>query len=72
MEFWLIKLVFLDAVQFLANKQLMLPLTRYVMVDIDDVFVGVSRLTKDDVTALVNSQDRLAEQVKGNCIHRIY
>jgi len=65
MEFWLIKLVFLDAVQFLANKQLMLPLTRYVMVDIDDVFVGVSRLTKDDVTALVDSQDRLAEQVKG-------
>ena len=43
----------------------MIPLTRYVLVDIDDIFVGSARLTKPDVTALVESQNRLEEHIKG-------
>ena len=42
----------------------MIPLTRYVLVDIDDIFVGSARLTKPDVTALVESQARLEEYIK--------
>jgi hypothetical protein len=42
-----------------------IPLTRYVLIDIDDIFVGSARLTQKDVTALVESQQRLATLVKG-------
>lgn len=38
--FWLHKLVFVDAVAFLTGKRLSLSLERYVLVDIDDIFVG--------------------------------
>lgn len=62
---WLVKLLLLDAIKFLSNEQITLPLTRYVLVDIDDIFVGISRLTKDDVLALVQSQARLAEYIRG-------
>lgn len=38
--FWLHKLVFVDAVAFLTGKRLSLSLERYILVDIDDIFVG--------------------------------
>lgn len=38
--FWLHKLVFVDAVAFLTGKRLSMSLERYVLVDIDDIFVG--------------------------------
>ena len=62
---WLVKLVFIDAVQWLANRQLVIPLTRYIMVDIDDIFVGKNRLRADDVDALIASQNRIADSVTG-------
>lgn len=40
LAFWLHKLVFVDAVAFLTSKRLSLSLDRYVLVDIDDIFVG--------------------------------
>ncbi|XP_074194673.1 bifunctional heparan sulfate N-deacetylase/N-sulfotransferase 4 isoform X2 [Rhinolophus sinicus] len=40
LSFWLHKLVFLDAVSFLSGDRLTLSLDRYVLVDIDDIFVG--------------------------------
>lgn len=40
LNFWLHKLVFVDAVTFLSAKRLSLSLDRYVLVDIDDIFVG--------------------------------
>lgn len=40
LNFWLHKLVFVDAVSFLTGKRLSLPLDRYILVDIDDIFVG--------------------------------
>eukprot|EP00061_Rhincodon_typus_P010285 g34468.t1 len=51
MNFWLHKLVFVDAVSFLTGKKLSLPLDRYILVDIDDIFVGKegTRMKTEDV-----------------------
>lgn len=62
---WFIKLFLLDAMHYLSSGNISLPLTRYIMVDIDDVFVGVTRFTKDDVHALIESQERLDDLVPG-------
>jgi len=53
-EFWLHRLVFLDALSFLTRGQLSQPLDRFILVDVDDIFVGRSgvRLTEADVTVL--------------------
>lgn len=40
LNFWLHKLVLVDAVSFLTGKRLSLALERYILVDIDDIFVG--------------------------------
>ncbi|KAB1282410.1 Bifunctional heparan sulfate N-deacetylase/N-sulfotransferase 3 [Camelus dromedarius] len=40
LNFWLHKLIFIDAVSFLSGKRLTLSLDRYILVDIDDIFVG--------------------------------
>ncbi|CDQ71450.1 unnamed protein product [Oncorhynchus mykiss] len=40
LNFWLHKLVFVDAVGFLSGKRLSLSLERHLLVDIDDIFVG--------------------------------
>lgn len=40
LAFWLHKLVFVDAVAFLTGKRLSMSLERYILVDIDDIFVG--------------------------------
>lgn len=51
LNFWLHKLVFVDAVAFLTGKRLALPLDRYILVDIDDIFVGKegTRMKVEDV-----------------------
>ena len=50
-EFWLHRVLFLDALSFLSHGQLSLPLDRYIVVDIDDVFMGRTglRVTEADV-----------------------
>uniref|UniRef100_A0A8D0ZTJ2 [heparan sulfate]-glucosamine N-sulfotransferase n=1 Tax=Sus scrofa TaxID=9823 RepID=A0A8D0ZTJ2_PIG len=40
LNFWLHRLIFIDAISFLSGKRLMLSLDRYILVDIDDIFVG--------------------------------
>ncbi|KFO29191.1 Bifunctional heparan sulfate N-deacetylase/N-sulfotransferase 4 [Fukomys damarensis] len=40
LNFWLHKLIFIDAISFLSRKRLTLSLDRYILVDIDDIFVG--------------------------------
>lgn len=40
LNFWLHKLVLVDAVSFLTGKRLSLALERYILVDVDDIFVG--------------------------------
>ncbi|XP_048399755.2 bifunctional heparan sulfate N-deacetylase/N-sulfotransferase 1b [Stegostoma tigrinum] len=65
MNFWLHKLVFVDAVSFLTGKRLSLPLDRYILVDIDDIFVGKegTRMKAEDVKALLETQKQLRVQV---------
>uniref|UniRef100_K7G968 [heparan sulfate]-glucosamine N-sulfotransferase n=1 Tax=Pelodiscus sinensis TaxID=13735 RepID=K7G968_PELSI len=61
LNFWLHKLVFVDAIAYLTGKRLCLALDRYVLVDIDDIFVGKegTRMKVSDVEALLNTQAKL-------------
>uniref|UniRef100_A0A4W3HZT3 Bifunctional heparan sulfate N-deacetylase/N-sulfotransferase 1 n=1 Tax=Callorhinchus milii TaxID=7868 RepID=A0A4W3HZT3_CALMI len=65
MNFWLHKLVFVDAVSFLTGKRLSLSLDRYLLVDIDDIFVGKegTRMKVEDVKALLETQNQLRTHV---------
>ncbi|KAG8592986.1 hypothetical protein GDO81_000686 [Engystomops pustulosus] len=51
LNFWLNKLIFIDAISFLSGKKLSLSLERYILVDIDDIFVGKegTRMNVNDV-----------------------
>ncbi|KAM9068791.1 bifunctional heparan sulfate N-deacetylase/N-sulfotransferase 2 isoform X3 [Sarcophilus harrisii] len=61
LAFWLHKLVFVDAVAYLTGKRLCLALDRYILVDIDDIFVGKegTRMKVADVEALLTTQSKL-------------
>ncbi|XP_048472152.1 bifunctional heparan sulfate N-deacetylase/N-sulfotransferase 2 [Rhincodon typus] len=61
LNFWLHKLIFVDAIAYLTGKRLCLPLDRYLLVDIDDIFVGKegTRMKVADVEALLNTQNKL-------------
>ncbi|XP_062991680.1 bifunctional heparan sulfate N-deacetylase/N-sulfotransferase 3 [Elgaria multicarinata webbii] len=65
LNFWLHKLIFIDAVSFLTGKRLTLSLDRYVLVDIDDIFVGKegTRMKANDVQALLDTQNLLRAQI---------
>ncbi|XP_063271333.1 bifunctional heparan sulfate N-deacetylase/N-sulfotransferase 4 [Prinia subflava] len=65
LTFWLHKLVFIDAISFLSGKKLTLSLDRYILVDIDDIFVGKegTRMNTNDVKALLETQNLLRTQV---------
>ncbi|XP_071440534.1 bifunctional heparan sulfate N-deacetylase/N-sulfotransferase [Hetaerina americana] len=67
LRFWLHKLLFLDALSYLSHDQLSVSLTRYLLIDIDDIFVGErgTRLTRDDVQALLATQKRVQQMVPG-------
>ncbi|XP_041116909.1 bifunctional heparan sulfate N-deacetylase/N-sulfotransferase 2-like isoform X2 [Polyodon spathula] len=61
LAFWLHKLVFIDAIAHLTGRRLCLSLDRYLLVDIDDIFVGKegTRMKVSDVAALLNTQNKL-------------
>lgn len=40
LSFWLHKLIFVDSIAYLTGKRLCLSLDRYLLVDVDDIFVG--------------------------------
>ncbi|KAE8630595.1 hypothetical protein XENTR_v10000886 [Xenopus tropicalis] len=65
LNFWLHKLIFIDAISFLSGKKLSLSLDRYILVDIDDIFVGKegTRMNINDVKALLETQNLLRTQV---------
>ena len=50
-RFWLHRPLFLDILSFLSHGKLSLPLDRYMLIDIDDIFVGKkgTRMVKEDV-----------------------
>ncbi|KPP77387.1 hypothetical protein Z043_103194 [Scleropages formosus] len=51
LNYWLHRLIFVDAISFLSGKKLSLSLERYILVDIDDIFVGKegTRMNANDV-----------------------
>ncbi|XP_029962943.1 bifunctional heparan sulfate N-deacetylase/N-sulfotransferase 2 [Salarias fasciatus] len=61
LNYWLHKLVFMDAIAYLTGKRLSLSLDRYILVDVDDIFVGKeeTRMKMSDVDALLNTQSKL-------------
>ncbi|XP_053921776.1 bifunctional heparan sulfate N-deacetylase/N-sulfotransferase 4 [Cuculus canorus] len=65
LTFWLHKLIFIDAISFLSGMKLTLSLDRYILVDIDDIFVGKegTRMNINDVKALLETQNLLRTQV---------
>ncbi|CAL4073832.1 unnamed protein product, partial [Meganyctiphanes norvegica] len=67
LEFWLHRLLFLDGLSYLSRGRLSLSLDRYILVDIDDIFVGPKgrRMTVSDVEALLVSQKKLQGIVPG-------
>ncbi|KAJ0179766.1 hypothetical protein K1T71_004357 [Dendrolimus kikuchii] len=67
LQFWLHRLLFLDALSYLSHGQLSLSLERWILVDIDDIFVGErgTRLHEEDVAALLASQVALQRLVPG-------
>lgn len=65
---WIVKLLFLDAIkQFSAQPVLRFNLKRYILVDIDDIFVAPpgTRMKVSDVKALIATQDILRSKVPG-------
>uniref|UniRef100_H3A5G8 [heparan sulfate]-glucosamine N-sulfotransferase n=2 Tax=Latimeria chalumnae TaxID=7897 RepID=H3A5G8_LATCH len=65
LNFWLHKLIFVDAISFLSGKKFSLSLERYILVDIDDIFVGKegTRMNANDVKALLDTQNLLRTQI---------
>ncbi|XP_030048126.1 LOW QUALITY PROTEIN: bifunctional heparan sulfate N-deacetylase/N-sulfotransferase 3-like [Microcaecilia unicolor] len=59
LNFWLHKLIFIDSVSFLSEKKFHFSLDRYILVDIDDIFVGKegTRMNVEDVKALLEMQN---------------
>jgi len=51
LKFWLHRLLFIDALSYLSRGRLSVSLKRYILIDIDDIFVGEkgTRLRKSDV-----------------------
>lgn len=70
LNFWLHKLVFVDAVSFLTGKRLSLPLDRYILVDIDDIFVGKegTRMKVEDVKVLLLQSSWMGRGASGTWV----
>lgn len=66
-KFWLHKILFLDSVSYLSHGKLSLPLQRYLLIDIDDIFVGEkgTRMKPVDVQALLDAQERFQLIIPG-------
>ncbi|RDD38773.1 Bifunctional heparan sulfate N-deacetylase/N-sulfotransferase [Trichoplax sp. H2] len=64
-DFWLIRLLFLDAIAYLSNGVFQRQLSRWLQVDVDDVFVGKKgiRMTDEDVNAMLKGQEMIRKNV---------
>lgn len=64
---WLNRMLLLDAVEHLSSGRILSPLTRYIQIDIDDIFVGEKgkRMNSKDVDALVETQRKFAQKIDG-------
>lgn len=68
-SFWLLKLVFIDGLRYLSQGLLSLSLTRYLQIDVDDIFVGEKnyKMTADDVKVIAFL---LFLFLRGFCLHK--
>lgn len=64
---WLNRILLLDAIEHLSSGRILSPLTRYIQIDIDDIFVGEKgkRMNSKDVDALVETQRKFARKIDG-------
>lgn len=64
---WLNRILLLDAIEHLSSGRILVPLDRYVQIDIDDIFVGEQgkRMSTSDVDALVDTQRKFASRIEG-------
>lgn len=67
LDLWSDSLLLIDSISFLSHGKLALPLQRYVLIDIDDIFVGETgtRMIPRDVEALIEAQESFAQQIPG-------
>ncbi|XP_021967195.1 bifunctional heparan sulfate N-deacetylase/N-sulfotransferase [Folsomia candida] len=67
LKFWLHRLLLLDAISYSSRGRLSVSLKRYILIDIDDIFVGErgTRLKKSDVEAILTAQEGLRRLVPG-------
>ncbi|KHN88969.1 Bifunctional heparan sulfate N-deacetylase/N-sulfotransferase 1 [Toxocara canis] len=58
---WINKIAFVDALRHLGEGSVRIDLNRFIQIDVDDIFVGMSgsRMTRSDADALLDSQNRL-------------
>lgn len=66
-DFWVHQMLFLDALSYLSHGKFSRPLRGYILIDIDDIFVGEPgiRLKPPDVKALIETQERLGVMIPG-------
>ena len=62
---WIQHVLFLDALWWTSKGKIQLSLTRYMMVDIDDIFTGKNRLRVNEVEAMRKSQQRISKMFDG-------
>ena len=62
---WIQHVLFLDALGWTSKEKIQLSLTRYMMVDIDDIFTGKNRLRENEVEAMRKSQQRISKMFDG-------
>ena len=66
-DFWLFHVLFLDALHFASSASIPVSSTRYIQIDIDDIFTGKTgiRLTPNDVGALIQTQSWIRQHISG-------
>ena len=62
---WIQHVLLLDALWWTSKEKIPLSLTRYMMVDIDDIFTGKNRLRVNEVEAMRKSQQRISKMFDG-------
>ncbi|XP_076074435.1 bifunctional heparan sulfate N-deacetylase/N-sulfotransferase-like [Mytilus galloprovincialis] len=65
LSFWVHQMIFIDGISYLSHGKLSFDLERYILVDVDDIFVGITgtRMTAEDVEAMAKTQERLQKEV---------
>ena len=67
-DIWLLKLLFIDALRYLTNGVIDVGLKRFIQIDIDDIFCGLSgtRMIPSDLFELLKLQDELSKNYFSN------